>query len=185
MDQTDGGEDDDLDEHRAWAKKLEKMGHNPRAPWKSQTDTLEIDNRDYISDNGEEVWSIMEKKGLKNVIMVGVHTNMCVLGRPFGLRQMSKNGKNVVLVRDMTDTMYNPKRWPFVSHFQGTDLIIEHIEKFVCPTITSNQLLGGQPFVFKHDQRPRAVFLVAEKIYNTRSTPVSYTHLTLPTSDLV
>ncbi|GIS57956.1 MAG: hypothetical protein CM1200mP2_01810 [Planctomycetaceae bacterium] len=70
----------------------------------------------------------------------------------------------------MTDTMYNPKRWPFVSHFQGTDLIIEHIEKFVCPTITSNQLLGGQPFVFKHDQRPRAVFLVAEKIYNTRST---------------
>ena len=170
LDQTDGGEDDDLAEHRAWAKKLEKMGRNPRAPWKSQTDTLEIDNRDYISDNGEEVWSIMEKKGLKNVIMVGVHTNMCVLGRPFGLRQMSKNGKNVVLVRDMTDTMYNPKRWPFVSHFQGTDLIIEHIEKFVCPTITSNQLLGGQPFVFKHDQRPRAVFLVAEKIYNTRST---------------
>jgi len=104
------------------------------------------------------------------VIMVGVHTNMCVLGRPFGLRQMSKNGKNVVLVRDMTDTMYNPGRWPFVSHFQGTDLIVEHIEKFVCPTITSDQLLGGKSFVFKNDHRPRAVFLVAEKIYNTRST---------------
>jgi len=170
IDQTDGGEDDDLDEHREWAKKLKAMGRNPRGPWKSQTDLLEIANEDYISDNGEEVWSIMEQKGLKNVIMVGVHTNMCVLGRPFGLRQMSKNGKNVVLVRDMTDTMYNPGRWPFVSHFQGTDLIIEHIEKFVCPTITSDQLLGGKPFVFKHDRRPRAVFLVAEKIYNTRST---------------
>ncbi|MBO10447.1 MAG: nicotinamidase [Planctomycetaceae bacterium] len=170
IDQTDGGEDDDLAEHREWAKKLEAMGRNPRAPWKSQTDLLEISNDDYISDNGEEVWSIMEQKGLKNVIMVGVHTNMCVLGRPFGLRQMSKNGKNVVLVRDMTDTMYNPGRWPFVSHFQGTDLIVEHIEKFVCPTITSDQLLGGKSFVFKNDRRPRAVFLVAEKIYNTRST---------------
>ena len=40
---------------------------------------------------------------------LGVHTNMCVLGRPFGLRQMAKNGKNVVLMRDMTDTMYNPR----------------------------------------------------------------------------
>ena len=46
--------------------------------------------------------------GINNVILLGVHTNMCVLGRPFGLRQMAKNGKNVVLMRDMTDTMYNP-----------------------------------------------------------------------------
>ena len=34
----------------------------------------------------------------------GVHTNMCVLGRPFGLRQMARLGKNTALVRDMTDT---------------------------------------------------------------------------------
>ena len=38
-----GGEDDDLDEHRAWAQKLQKMGRNPRAPWKSQIDVLKID----------------------------------------------------------------------------------------------------------------------------------------------
>ncbi|MFP6768875.1 MAG: ThuA domain-containing protein, partial [Planctomycetaceae bacterium] len=48
--------------------------------------------------------------------------------------------------------------------------IVEHIEKFVCPTITSNQLLGGAPFRFKNDRRPKAVFLVAERIYNTKST---------------
>jgi len=80
-----------------------------------------------------------------------VHTNMCVLGRPFGLRQMVKNGKNAVLVRDMTDTMYNPRSAPFVTHFRGTELIIEHIEKFVCPTITSDQLIGGKVFRFKGD----------------------------------
>ena len=44
---------------------------------------------------------------------------------------MAKNGKNVVLMRDLTDTMYNPARAPFVSHFTGTDLIVEHIEKDV------------------------------------------------------
>jgi hypothetical protein len=67
---------------------------------------------------------------------------------------MARNGKHVVLMRDMTDTMYNPERWPHVSHFAGTDLIIEHIEKFVSPTITSDQLIGGKPFHFKNDSRP-------------------------------
>lgn len=149
IDQSDGGCDCSPGEQRAWDEKLRKMGRNPKAPWKSQIDTLKIDEEDAISDSGVEIWNLMEQRGIKNVILVGVHTNMCVLGRPFGLRQMAKNGKNVVLMRDMTDTMYNPKMRPFVSHFRGTELIIEHIEKFVCPTITSDQVLGGEPFRFK------------------------------------
>ncbi|MCB1077503.1 MAG: hypothetical protein KDM64_06700, partial [Verrucomicrobiae bacterium] len=36
IDQTDGGEDDDLAEHAAWAKELEGKGLNPRAPWTRQ-----------------------------------------------------------------------------------------------------------------------------------------------------
>ena len=82
---------------------------------------------------------------------MGVHTNMCVLDRPFAIRRMLSLGKNVLLMRDMTDTMYNPKRAPFVSHFRGTELIVEHIEKFVCPTITSDQVIGGKVFRFKGD----------------------------------
>jgi nicotinamidase-related amidase/type 1 glutamine amidotransferase len=173
IDQSDGGEDDDPEEHRQWAEKLQAMGRNPRAPWKSQTDLLTIDaERDLISDDGEEIWSVLEQRGIDNVILLGVHTNMCVLGRPFGLRQMAKNGKNVVLVRDMTDTMYNPQRPPYVSHFTGTDLIVEHIEKYVCPTITSDQLLGpgARAFRFKDDQRPHVAFVVAEDEYKTEIT---------------
>ena len=104
------------------------------------------------SDSGIEIWNLLEDRGINSVMLLGVHTNMCVLGRPFGLRQMAKNGKNVVLVRDLTDTMYNPKMPPMVSHFAGTQLIIEHIEKYVCPTITSDQLLGGKEFHFKGDK---------------------------------
>ncbi len=170
IDQTDGGEDDDLAEHRAWADKFQKMGRNPRAPWKSQIDTLKIDDRDVISDGGEEIWSVLTERGIDNIILLGVHTNMCVLGRPFGLRQMAKNGKNVVLMRDLTDTMYNPSRAPKVSHFTGTDLIVEHVEKWVCPTITSDQLLGGKPFHFSGDKRPHLVLVLAEPEYQTERT---------------
>jgi nicotinamidase-related amidase len=170
IDQSDGGEDDDPAEHRAWADKLQKMGRNPKAPWKKQSDLVTIEPTDYISDKGEEIWSILEQRDIKNVMLAGVHTNMCVLGRPFGLRQMASNGKTVVLVRDLTDTMYNPERWPYVSHFTGTDRIVEHIEKFVCQTITSDQLLRGKPFRFKNDTRPHVVLVVAEDMYETQKT---------------
>ena len=151
LDQSDGGEDDDPVEHGAWAKYLDEMGRNPRAPWIRQYDVLKIHNEDAITDNGEEVWGLLEQHDIDHVLLVGVHTNMCVLGRPFGLRQLAKNGKNVVLVRDLTDSMYNPKMWPYVNHFRGTDRIIEHIEKFVCPTTTSDQILGGKRFRFSGD----------------------------------
>ncbi len=170
IDQSDGGEDDDLREHEQWAKQLTAMGRNPGAPWKTQTSLLDIHDEDFISDDGEEVWSILEQRGINNVVLVGVHTNMCVLGRPFGLRQMARNGKNVVLMRDMTDTMYNPAMPPFVSHFTGTDLIVEHIEKYVCPTVTSDQILGGEPFRFRNDTRPHLVIVMAEKEYHTAET---------------
>lgn len=173
IDASDGGEDDDLEEHERWAKQLAAMGRNPRSPWKRQVATLEIKDEDYITDDGIENWSILEHEGIENVMLVGVHTNMCVLGRPFGLRQLAKNGKNVVLVRDLTDTMYNPKMSPYVSHFSGTDLIVEHIEENVCPTITSDQLLGDEAFRFKHDRRPHVVMLIGEREYHTaKSLPI-------------
>src|SRR5207253_10096983 len=138
--------------------------------WLKENEILKIADADVVSDSGVEIWNLLEQRGIQNVILVGVHTNMCVLGRPFGLRQLAENGKNVVLMRDMTDTMYNPSRWPFVSHFRGTDLIVEHVEKFVCPTITSDQVLGGKPFRFKDDVRPVVVLALSEDEYKTKET---------------
>ena len=135
------------------------------SPWRKQIDTIEIQNEDAISDSGAEIWNLLEQRGIKNVILMGVHTNMCVLGRPFGLRNMSRFGKNVVLMRDLTDTMYNSRAKPYVNHFTGTDLVIEHIEKYVCPTITSTVITGKQQFHFKNDKRPRVMFISAESEY--------------------
>lgn len=171
IDQSDGGEDDDPREHAEWVTKLKSLGRNPATPWAKQSSLLDIDpEQDFISDRGDEVWNILEAHNIRNVILTGVHTNMCVIGRPFGLRQMARAGKNVVLMCDLTDTMYNPERWPYVNHFTGTDLIVSHIERFVCPTITSDQLIGGQPFRFQKDQRKHLVIVAAEDEYETETT---------------
>jgi len=148
----------------------------PPWPWKNQIDTIEIKNNDAISDSGEEIWNLLAQYGIKNVILMGVHTNMCVLGRPFGLRNMAKSGKNVVLMRDLTDTMYNSKMRPVVSHFTGTDLVVKHIEKYVCPTITSTVITGKPAFCFKNDKRPRVVFISAESEYGAVETLPEFAH---------
>lgn len=171
IDHSDGGEDDTEEEHLEWEKKLKSLGKNPRSPWVRQIESIKIDeSKDYITDSGEENWNILESHDIKNVMVVGVHTNMCVLGRPFGLRQLAKNGKNVVLVRDLTDTMYNPKMEPKVSHFVGTDLIVNHIEKYVCPTIISSQITDDRIFKFDNDKRKKIVFLIGEREYSTELT---------------
>jgi putative heme-binding domain-containing protein len=140
------------------------------SPWRRQIAAIEIRNEDAISDSGVEIWNLLASRGIDHVLLMGVHTNMCVLGRPFGLRQLVRHGKTAVLVRDLTDTMYNSRSWPYVSHFQGTERIIEHIEKYVAPTITSTDLTGQPPFRFRPDDRPRAVFLIGEDEYRTEKT---------------
>ena len=110
------------------------------SPWTRQIDTIEVADEDAVTDNAEAYY-LMKQRGIENVIVMGVHTNMCVLGRPFSIRQMVYQGQNVVLMRDMTDTMYNSRMAPFVKHTEGTDLVIEHIEKFWCPTIASEEIL--------------------------------------------
>lgn len=171
IDQSNGGEDDDPQEHAEWLESLKNSGRNPKTPWLRQHAGIHIDERtDYVSDQGKEVWDILTSHGIDNVILAGVHTNMCVLGRPFGLRRMVSAGKNAVLIRDLTDTMYDPNSAPFVSHFTGTDLIIDHIERYVCPTFTSDQILGGTPFRFSQDQRPTIAMLIGEDEYETSKT---------------
>ena len=54
--------------------------------------------------------------------------------------------------RDMTDTMYNSRRPPNVPHFRRTDLVIEHIARYWCPTVTPCDFLGGETFRFKGDK---------------------------------
>lgn len=124
-----------------------------RDPWTRQISTIDIADGDAITDSGQELYNLLAERKIDNVLVMGVHLNMCVLGRPFAIRQLTYLDKNVILVRDMTDTMYNSQRPPGVDHFIGTDLVVEHVEKYWCPTILSTDLVGGRPFRFKEDKR--------------------------------
>ena len=109
-------------------------------PWRRQDPAVRIADEDVISDDGVEVYSMLRRAGIEILFFTGVHLNMCVLNRPFGIKQMTRWGVGCVLVRDLTDSMYNPARAPYVSHDEGTRLVVEHVEKHWCPTTDSGDL---------------------------------------------
>ena len=109
--------------------------------WTRENAAISIAPQDLISDNGREVYSALRSRGIKTLFVAGVHANMCILNRTFAIRQMTKWGVHCILVRDLTDAMYNPARRPFVSHEQGTELVIQYIEKYWAPTVTSGDLV--------------------------------------------
>ncbi len=118
-------------------------------PWTRQIDTIKIAEEDAISDNGQEVFNMLEHRDIEDVIVMGVHTNACVLGRPFGIRQLVYLGRKPLLCRDLTDSFHRYE----MDHFEGTDLVVQHIETHWCSTITSDQLVGGKAFKFSDDKR--------------------------------
>jgi nicotinamidase-related amidase len=133
VDDTDGGSDTNTGNENTDA-----------ALWTKQTDLIHIDQEhDVISDNGAEIYSFMRARGIQTILICGVHTNMCVLDRSFAIKSFTTRGLDIVLLRDLTDSLYNPSLRPYVSHDEGTELIIGYIEKFWCPSVTSTEIVAA------------------------------------------
>ena len=131
IDDSNGGCDTPGDtEHRAWSR---------------ETPLLTIAPGDVISDSGAEIYNVLRQHSIDAVFYMGVHANMCILNRSFGIRQMSRWGIHCILVRDLTDSMYEPSSRPFVSHAAGTELVIEYIEQHWAPTVKSGQIMQALP----------------------------------------
>lgn len=116
----------------------------PPYPWTRQAAAIRVLPNDAVSDDGEEIHGLLESLEIRDVVVLGVHANICVLGRPYGIRQLVFSGRRPLLCRDLTDSFHRDPR----GHLWGTERVIEHIERHWCPTISSDQLAGGTPFSF-------------------------------------
>lgn len=122
-----------------------KQETGPPYPWSREHPAIDIVGFDGVSESGQEIYNFCKQEGIDKVVLMGVHTNICILNRGFGARQMTRLGFEVVLARDLTDSMYDPRTRPFVSHARGTELVIEHIERMWCPSILSEDLTRVVP----------------------------------------
>lgn len=96
---------------------------------------LRIGPYDLMPDTQAEVYAYCLRHDLTHLIYVGFHTQVCLLGKPMGLKAMKEAGLRCVLVRDMTDAHpeYDPSRG-FTPDL-NTAQVVEHFEKHLAPTV--------------------------------------------------
>ena len=115
-------------------------------PWTRQIATLHIDDDvDYlIAADSQELYNIIRKEGLKNLLYMGVHENMCIMNRPFGIKRVAGWGwqpDRMAVVRELVDVMYTPNDSPYVSHAEGLELHTEYVEKFWASSVSMYDIL--------------------------------------------
>jgi hypothetical protein len=103
--------------------------------WDGMHPALRIGPSDLMPDTQAEVYAICRQRGLTHLVYVGFHTQVCLLGKPMGLKAMKSAGMKCVLARDMTDAHpgYDPGRG-FTPDL-NTEQVVEHFEKHLAPTI--------------------------------------------------
>ena len=125
--------------------------------WTRQSAAITLHAGDAVTESGFEAYNVLVQRGIRCVLVCGVHLNMCVLGRGYGIRQLVRLGFEVRLVRDLTDTMFSGTRAPpHVSHFAGTALVVRHVEDRLCPSVESTSWTGQPPFRFRGQEQCEA-----------------------------
>ena len=110
--------------------------------WDGMHPDLVIGPDDWMPDTQAEVYALCQKYGLTHLIYVGFHTQVCLLGKPMGLRAMKSAGLRCMLARDMTDAHpgYDPARG-FTPDL-NTEQVVAHFEKHLAPTISFEEELS-------------------------------------------
>jgi hypothetical protein len=111
-----------------------------------QNSNITIKSDDIISDDGIEIINFLSWKKITHLIYVGVHSNMCILERSFGIKQMVKWGIKCLLIRDLTDVFVAANQ-SAVARAEAAAITIKYIEQYWCPTTLNSDFLAafGKP----------------------------------------
>jgi hypothetical protein len=106
---------------------------------------IEIDyEKDVISGHNKEILNYLKFHNIDLLLVCGTHTNMCVLDRTYGVKNLIRFGLKTVIIRDLVDVVHNPKMAPFTERNETNDIMAEWIEQNICPTIHSEDILFKQ-----------------------------------------
>lgn len=106
-------------------------------------------------------------KGLLETLHI---ENVIIIGNPAKAHTLVPAVKNVVVMRDMADIAHKQDQTSKTSEAQEKEQAIKHIEKYICPTVTSTDVLGEPAFCPKEDRRPHVAIIVSDDHYKADVT---------------
>ena len=157
-------------------------------PSEAQHNDLIIKSKDLISDNARGINKICKQKGITTLLYAGVAPNMCVNGTPpASIIPMKKYGYYCAVIRDLTRPISEnsndaglTKSASFITPHCTSAEAIEHIEKYISPTISGDQLLiqaGMPPVLEQHTAGPALFNPAAVKAYIPKGPSQSFRQL--------
>jgi hypothetical protein len=105
--------------------------------------SIQLDDNDLISGNAKEIVNYLNHHHIKHLLVVGAHLNMCILDRPYAIRNLLRYGVNVSIVRDLVDPLYNSKSPPEgypKTREEAKNLLLNYLEKYYCPTTSTHEI---------------------------------------------
>jgi hypothetical protein len=121
---------------------------------------LVVAQSDWIVCGLEEVYAICKQQGITNIIFMGLHTNMCLFGKPDALKPMYGTGIDCYVTRDINDAFTHYEPAAGFTPDDGTAWIDDDLER------------AGVPLIYMADEMRKAGLWDDEKIVETvRITP--------------
>lgn len=101
--------------------------------WDGMHPDLIIGPNDLMPNDPGRLYAICKQRGITDLLYVGFHTQVCLLGKSIGLRPMSEAGFRCALARDVTDAHghYIPGG---ETPDDFTAKVVAHFEKHLAPT---------------------------------------------------
>lgn len=106
----------------------------------NQHPDLRMQNDEYLALTQQEAYNVLKHRNITHIIYTGFATNMCLWGKPTGMKYMRQFGFQCMVARDLTEAItryaeesFNPTR--------GTLEVLELIETELAPTISMEQML--------------------------------------------
>jgi NPCBM/NEW2 domain/Chitobiase/beta-hexosaminidase C-terminal domain len=103
--------------------------------WDGMHTDLKMSDGDFMPNDLETLYTLCKQRGLTHIIYAGVHTQVCLLGKSIGLRNMTRAGFRCLLCRDLTDAhgKYDPSAG--ITPDQFTAEVVRHFEMHLAATI--------------------------------------------------
>ena len=106
----------------------------------NQHPDLRMQGDEYIALTQQEAFNVLKHRNITHVIYTGFATNMCLWGKPTGMKYMRQFGFRCMVARDLTEAITRYAEESF-NPTQGTLEVLELIERELAATISMEDTL--------------------------------------------
>jgi len=113
-------------------------------------DSIKPETEDFVVATGRQLHRLLKDRGILHLFYAGFATNICLIGRDYGMVPMRRRGYNLILLRDCTSAVENHYT---VADLLTTKVFMMHIERDNAST-TSEDFIKACDLLPHHVDEP-------------------------------